>query len=102
MLGPPPRGLPGLAVPSISTGDIVPILLRGFAIALVSFADTSVLSRTYAARIGDPIVGAEPVTSIDVNSADTLDELDHSLAKAGIMLGIAEMKDPVNDKLRRF
>jgi MFS superfamily sulfate permease-like transporter len=55
VLGPLPRGLPGLAVPSISTGDIVPVLLGGFAIALVSFADTSVLSRTYAARIGDPI-----------------------------------------------
>ena len=48
------------------------------------------------------VVGAEPVTSIDVTSADTLDELDHSLAKAGIRLCIAEMKDPVKDKLKRF
>ncbi len=55
VLGPLPRGLPALAVPSISTGDIVPVLLGGFAIALVSFADTSVLSRTYAARLGDRI-----------------------------------------------
>lgn len=55
VLGPLPRGLPTLAVPSINTGDIVPVLLGGFAIALVSFADTSVLSRTYAARIGDKI-----------------------------------------------
>ncbi|WP_094592264.1 SulP family inorganic anion transporter [Vulcanococcus limneticus] len=55
VLGPLPRGLPTLAVPSINAGDIVPVLLGGFAIALVSFADTSVLSRTYAARIGDKI-----------------------------------------------
>lgn len=55
VLGPLPRGLPGLAFPSISAGDIVPLVLGGFAIALVSFADTSVLSRTYAARIGDRI-----------------------------------------------
>ncbi|MCP9825754.1 SulP family inorganic anion transporter [Synechococcus sp. EJ6-Ellesmere] len=48
------------------------------------------------------VVEAEPVTSIDVTSADTLDELDHTLAKAGIMLGFAEMKDPVKDKLKRF
>ena len=48
------------------------------------------------------VVGAEPVTSIDVTSADTLDELDHTLAKAGIRLCIAEMKDPVKDKLKRF
>ncbi len=55
VLGPLPRGLPSLAVPSVSTGDIVPVVLGGFAIALVSFADTSVLSRTYATRIGDRI-----------------------------------------------
>ena len=48
------------------------------------------------------VVGAEPVTSIDVTSADTLDELDHTLAKAGIRLCIAEMEDPVKDKLKRF
>ena len=48
------------------------------------------------------VVGAEPVTSIDVTSADTLEELDHSMTKAGIMLCFAEMKDPVKDKLRNF
>ena len=48
------------------------------------------------------VVGAEPLTSIDVTSADTLDELDHSLAKSGIRLCIAEMKDPVKDKLKQF
>ena len=42
VLGPLPRGLPALAVPWTSTDDIVPLLLGGFAIALVSFADTSV------------------------------------------------------------
>ncbi|MDM7936850.1 MAG: SulP family inorganic anion transporter [Cyanobium sp. CZS 48M] len=55
VLGPLPRGLPALSIPSISTGDLVPVLLGGCAIALVSFADTSVLSRTYAARLGDTI-----------------------------------------------
>ena len=55
VLGPLPRGLPAVAVPWTGTDDIVPVLLGGFAIALVSFADTSVLSRTYAARLGDRI-----------------------------------------------
>ncbi len=55
VLGPLPRGLPGLSIPAISTGDLVPVLLGGCAIALVSFADTSVLSRTYAVRLGDTI-----------------------------------------------
>lgn len=52
VLGPLPRGLPVLTFPSIMYGDIVPVLLGGFAVALVSFADTSILSRVYAARTG--------------------------------------------------
>jgi len=55
VLGPLPRGLPGFAIPWIGTGDIVPVLLGGCAIALVSFADTSVLSRAYAARLGTDV-----------------------------------------------
>jgi high affinity sulfate transporter 1 len=52
VLGPLPQGLPGFAVPWISSADIAPVLIGGCAIALVSFADTSVLSRAYAARAG--------------------------------------------------
>jgi high affinity sulfate transporter 1 len=48
------------------------------------------------------IVTAEPVTSIDVTSADMLAELEHTLTQSGIELRFAEMKDPVKDKLRRF
>jgi high affinity sulfate transporter 1 len=52
VLGPLPQGLPGFAIPWISYGDLFPVLFGGCAIALVSFADTSVLSRTFAARLG--------------------------------------------------
>ena len=52
VLGPLPQGLPGFAIPWITSADIVPVLLGGCAVALVSFADTSVLSRAYAARTG--------------------------------------------------
>jgi high affinity sulfate transporter 1 len=52
VLGPLPQGLPGFAVPWIAHSDIVPVLIGGFAVALVSFADTSVLSRAFAARLG--------------------------------------------------
>jgi high affinity sulfate transporter 1 len=48
------------------------------------------------------IVAAEPVTSIDVTSADMLADLEHTLTESGIELRFAEMKDPVKDKLRRF
>jgi high affinity sulfate transporter 1 len=48
------------------------------------------------------IVAAEPITSVDVTSADMLAELDDTLRAAGIELCFAEMKDPVKDKLKRF
>jgi high affinity sulfate transporter 1 len=48
------------------------------------------------------VVTAEPVTSVDVTSADMLAELQQSLTAAGIELRFAEMKDPVKDKLKRF
>jgi high affinity sulfate transporter 1 len=50
VLGPLPQGLPGFALPWMGASDIAPVLLGGLAVALVSFADTSVLSRTYAGR----------------------------------------------------
>lgn len=48
------------------------------------------------------IVAAEPVTSIDVTSADVLVEMQKTLVEAGIEWHFAEMKDPVKDKLKRF
>jgi MFS superfamily sulfate permease-like transporter len=48
------------------------------------------------------VVAAEPVTSVDVTAADMLAELIETLQAAGIELCIAEMKDPVKDKLKRF
>jgi high affinity sulfate transporter 1 len=50
VLGPLPQGLPAFTIPLINQSDIVPVLIGGLAVALVSFADTSVLSRAYAAR----------------------------------------------------
>ncbi|MBF6023542.1 SulP family inorganic anion transporter [Lysobacter niastensis] len=48
------------------------------------------------------IVAAEPVTGIDVTSADMLADLQRTLSEAGVELRFAEFKDPVKDKLRRF
>jgi MFS superfamily sulfate permease-like transporter len=47
--------LPSFAIPWINPADIVPIVLGGAAVAMVAFADTSVLSRTYAARLKSPV-----------------------------------------------
>ena len=48
------------------------------------------------------VVSAEPVTSVDVTSADVLAELAQKLRESGVELRFAEMKDPVKDKLKRF
>ncbi len=50
VLGALPQGLPAFGIPWITAADIGPVLIGGCAVALVSFADTSVLSRVYAAR----------------------------------------------------
>jgi high affinity sulfate transporter 1 len=52
VLGALPHGLPVFALPWITAADIGPVVIGGLAVALVSFADTSVLSRSYAARTG--------------------------------------------------
>ncbi len=51
VLGSLPRGLPVPSLPLIDAGDVTAVLTGGLAVALVSFADTSVLSRAYAARL---------------------------------------------------
>ena len=55
VLGPLPQGLPAPRIPIINFDDLVPVLSGGLAVALVSFADTSVLSRAYAARLRTPV-----------------------------------------------
>ena len=55
VLGSLPSGLPSFSVPWIPFGDLVPVVIGACAVALVSFADTSVLSRTYAARTGSRV-----------------------------------------------
>ncbi|MEP7129184.1 MAG: SulP family inorganic anion transporter, partial [Chitinophagales bacterium] len=51
VLGPLPQGLPFFSIPwGISWDDLNSIIIGGFTVAIVSFADTSVLSRIYAAK----------------------------------------------------
>jgi high affinity sulfate transporter 1 len=50
VLGELPRGLPHFAVPVFSLKEIGSLSMAALAIAVVSFADTAVLSRVYAAK----------------------------------------------------
>jgi high affinity sulfate transporter 1 len=71
VLGSLPQGLPGFTVPRIGYRDIVPVLIGGGALALVSFADTSVLSRTYAARLGTPVDPNQEMVGLGVANLAT-------------------------------
>ncbi len=55
VLGPLPQGLPAFEIPWLSVDDLMEVAIGGAAIAIVSFADTSVLSRSYAARLRTPV-----------------------------------------------
>jgi high affinity sulfate transporter 1 len=52
VVGPLPQGLPSLTFPAVSFSDLKPLAAGAIAIALVAFAETSVLSRVYAMRGG--------------------------------------------------
>jgi high affinity sulfate transporter 1 len=55
VLGTLPQGLPSFALPLIGLADLGQIVIGGCAVAMVAFADTSVLSRTYAAKLRTPV-----------------------------------------------
>src|SRR6185369_11114029 len=64
VLGPLPQGLPSFALPGIALADLKTVLLGGCAVALVSFADTSVLSRTYAAKMRSHVDPNQEMTGL--------------------------------------
>ena len=51
VVGAVPAGLPSLDVPSVSVDDLTELLPAAIGIAFVAFTDTSILSRSYAARL---------------------------------------------------
>ena len=73
------------------------------------FANAGLFNKQVANAISDSptpvkrvIIAAEPVTSVDITSADMLAELKETLDTSEVELHFAEMKDPVKDKLKRF
>lgn len=55
VVGALPGGLPVPGLPDVGATDMVPLTVGALGIALVAFADTSILSRSYAARLGDRV-----------------------------------------------
>ncbi len=55
VVGELPQGLPAFRIPWVSVQDVVQLVAGAFIISLLSFADTSVLSRSLAQHTGHPV-----------------------------------------------
>ncbi|HUH86628.1 MAG TPA: sulfate permease [Pusillimonas sp.] len=55
ILGGLPQGLPAPVWPAITYADLGPVIIGGVTAAILAFSETSVLSRSYAARMGDHV-----------------------------------------------
>ena len=55
VLGELPQGLPAFVLPWIGLADLGAIVVGASAVALVAFADTSIVSRTFSARLRDRV-----------------------------------------------
>ncbi len=64
-----PRGLPSFAVPAVEVADLPKLAAAAVGIALVAFADTSVLSRTFAARAGEDVDPNREVVALGLANA---------------------------------
>jgi MFS superfamily sulfate permease-like transporter len=71
VIGPLPQGLPSFQTPIVSVADFRALLSGALAVALVSFADMSVLSRTYAQRGGYNVDANQELIALGVANLAT-------------------------------
>lgn len=71
VIGPLPQGLPGLVFPSVSIADVRALFPGALAVALVSFADLSVLSRVYAHKYKEKVNANHELVALGVSNAIT-------------------------------
>ncbi len=66
VIGPLPQGLPSLQIPSVTLAELGELSVAAVAIALVSFADMSALSRTFAKRTGSSVDSNQEIIALGV------------------------------------
>lgn len=66
VVGALPQGLPAPALDGLQWTDAAALALPAAGIALIAFADTAVLSRTFAARRGDSVDGSQEMTGLGI------------------------------------
>jgi len=68
VVGPLPRGLPTPQIPPVSFEEFRTLFASAAAIAMVSFADMSVLSRTFALRCGYEVDGDQELIALGLSN----------------------------------
>ncbi len=71
VVGALPRGLPAPALGDLHWGDVTSLIGPALGIALIAFADTGVLSRTFAARHGRDVNGSTEMAALGVSNIAT-------------------------------
>lgn len=69
VVGALPQGLPAPALGGLEWGDVAALAGPALGIALIAFADTGVLSRTFAARHGHTVSGSREMAAIGISNA---------------------------------
>ncbi|TFC95155.1 MULTISPECIES: SulP family inorganic anion transporter [Cryobacterium] len=64
VVGAMPQGLPAPALGGLAWADVASLALPALGVALIAFADTAVLSRTFAARRGETVDGSQEMAAI--------------------------------------
>ncbi len=71
VVGALPQGLPTPALGGIELGDVASLIGPAAGIALIAFADTGVLSRTFSARRGESVQGDDEMRGIGAANVAT-------------------------------
>ncbi len=66
IVGEVPRGLPAIGIPAVSWSDLLTLFPTALGIALISFADTSVISHAFAARRGERVDADHELAALGV------------------------------------
>ena len=68
VVGALPRGLPTPALGGLDWGDVISLIGPAAGIALIAFADTGVLSRTFASRRGESVSGTDEMWGLGLSN----------------------------------
>ncbi|SEN16033.1 SulP family inorganic anion transporter [Cryobacterium sp. TMT1-3] len=71
VVGALPQGLPAPALAGLNWADAAALVVPAFGIALIAFADTAVLSRSFAARRGENVNGSQEMLAIGASNIAT-------------------------------